>query len=87
MCWSFGPDTKMYGCTSRKCLSYVLTTHTFRNVLIDGIKQLTILGETGAASRDAIRFCGSRWRRAGRRVFIVMPSVGSDLNDELKESV
>jgi putative DNA primase/helicase len=55
--------------------------------ILDGIKQLTILGETGAASRDAIRFCGSRWRRAGRRVFIVMPSVGSDLNDELKESV
>jgi putative DNA primase/helicase len=56
--------------------------------ILDGIKQLTILGETGAASRDAIRFCGSRWRRAGRRVFIVMPSVGTDLNDELlKESV
>ena len=56
--------------------------------ILDGIKQLTILGETGAASQDAIRFCGSRWRRAGRRVFIVMPSVGTDLNDELlKESV
>src|SRR5262249_3973006 len=56
--------------------------------ILDGIKQLTTLGETGAASRDAIRFCGSRWRRAGRRVFIVMPSVGTDLNDELlKESV
>jgi Toprim domain-containing protein len=53
--------------------------------ILEGVKQLTILGETGAASRDAIRFCGSRWRRAGRRVFIVMPSVGSDLNDELKE--
>jgi Toprim domain len=56
--------------------------------ILEGVKTLTILGETGQASRDAIRFCGSRWRRAGRRVFFVMPSVGTDLNDELlKESV
>jgi len=51
--------------------------------ILDGIKQLTILGEIGAASRDAIRFCGRRWRRAGRRVRIVMPEIGDDLNDEL----
>jgi hypothetical protein len=56
--------------------------------ILEGVKQLTILGETGAASREAIQFCGRRWRRADRRVFIVMPSVGTDLNDELlKESV
>jgi Toprim domain-containing protein len=51
--------------------------------ILDGIKQLTILGETGAASQDAIRFCAHRWHRAGRRVRIVMPEIGDDLNDEL----
>jgi putative DNA primase/helicase len=51
--------------------------------IIEGIKQLTILGETGAASQDAIRFCAHRWHRAGRRVRIVMPEIGDDLNDEL----
>jgi hypothetical protein len=54
--------------------------------ILDGIKQLTILGEIGAASRGAIRFCGRRWRRAGRRVRIVMPEIGDDLNDELMEA-
>jgi len=51
--------------------------------VIAGVKQLTILGETGTASRDALQFCGTRWRKAGRQVRIVMPATGSDLNDEL----
>lgn len=52
--------------------------------LIDGIKQLVILGEPGEASTRAIKFCGTRWRRAKRRVRIIMPDDGcSDLNDEL----
>jgi hypothetical protein len=52
--------------------------------LIDGVRQLIILGETGEASARAIKFCGTRWRRAGRRVRIVMPSDGlSDMNDAL----
>jgi hypothetical protein len=51
--------------------------------VIAGVKQLTILGETGTASRDALQFCGTRWRKAGRQVRIVMPAIGSDLNDEL----
>jgi putative DNA primase/helicase len=51
--------------------------------VINGVKQLTILGESGQASRDAIKFCGHRWRKAGRRVRVVMPDIGSDLNDEL----
>jgi hypothetical protein len=54
--------------------------------ILDGVKQLTILGETGAASQDAIRFCAHRWHRAGRRVRIVMPEIGDDLNDELMEA-
>jgi putative DNA primase/helicase len=52
--------------------------------LIDGVTQLTILGEVGEASACAIKFCGTRWRRSGRRVRIVMPNDGlSDLNDAL----
>jgi putative DNA primase/helicase len=51
--------------------------------LLDGVNRLTILGETGTASQDAIRFCIQRWRKAGKRVRLAMPSVGSDLNDEL----
>jgi putative DNA primase/helicase len=52
--------------------------------LIDGIKQLVILGEIGEASARAIKMCGTRWRRVGRRVRIVMPSDGlSDMNDAL----
>jgi hypothetical protein len=51
--------------------------------VIGNITQLTILGETGKASQDAIRFCAPRWRTAGRQVRIIMPEVGADLNDEL----
>jgi putative DNA primase/helicase len=50
--------------------------------LIDGVKQLVILGEPGDASARAIKICGTRWRRAGRRVRVVMSDAG-DLNDEL----
>jgi Toprim domain-containing protein len=51
--------------------------------VLEGIRRLLILGETGKASAEAIQFCGRRWQRAGRRVQIVMPDVGSDLNDQL----
>ena len=51
--------------------------------LLDGVNTLRILGETGEASAQAIRECGNRWHRAGRRVQVVMPSVGDDLNTEL----
>jgi putative DNA primase/helicase len=52
--------------------------------LIDGVQQLLILGEAGDASARAIKFCSKRWRRAKRRVRIVMPNAGfSDLNDVL----
>ncbi len=51
---------------------------------IDGIKCLRILGETGEASARAVRLCGRRWHKAGRRVQLVQPNDGcSDLNDEL----
>jgi hypothetical protein len=52
--------------------------------VIDGVRQLVVLGEQGAASERAIKICGTRWRKAGRRVRIVMPDIGfSDLNDVL----
>jgi Toprim domain len=51
--------------------------------VMDGVERLRILGETGEASALAIRYCGQRWHAAGRKVQVVMPEVGSDLNDEL----
>jgi putative DNA primase/helicase len=50
-------------------------------LVIEGVKRLLILGESGDASAHAIKFCGRRWRKAGRQVRIVMPDVGDDLND------
>jgi putative DNA primase/helicase len=49
--------------------------------LIDNARELIIFGETGEASADAIKIVGRRWRKAGRRVRVVMPNVGADLND------
>jgi hypothetical protein len=51
--------------------------------ILEGVEQLIILGETGAASREAINFCARRWKKAGRRVRVAMPEIGDDLNDEL----
>jgi putative DNA primase/helicase len=51
--------------------------------VLDGVDRLHILGEAGETSARAIRLCGRRWHGAGRKVKIIMPEVGSDLNDEL----
>ena len=52
--------------------------------IIDGVKTLLILGERGDASAQAIKFCGTRWKNAGRRVRFAIPDPGfSDLNDVL----
>ncbi len=51
--------------------------------LLGGVDTLRILGETGAASAQAIKLCGQRWHKAERKVQVVTPDVGSDLNDEL----
>jgi putative DNA primase/helicase len=51
---------------------------------IAGTKQLVILGERGEASRQAIEMCGRRWRKAGRKIRVIMPNEGlGDLNDVL----
>lgn len=52
--------------------------------VINPVMKLVILAEAGEASARAIKFCGMRWRKAGRRVRVVMPNEGfSDLNDAL----
>jgi hypothetical protein len=55
--------------------------------LIDGVTELVILAETGAASARAIRICTRRWKRTGRRVFVSRSPVGSDHNDYLMSLV
>lgn len=52
-------------------------------MVIDGVNTLRILGETGTASAQAIGHCGQRWHRGGRKVQVVMPDAGNDLNDQL----
>jgi hypothetical protein len=52
--------------------------------IMENVKTLLILGERGDASTEAINVCGTRWRKAGRRVRVVMPDLEfSDLNDVL----
>jgi putative DNA primase/helicase len=52
--------------------------------ILDWVKTLLILGERGDASAGAIKMCGTRWSKAGRRVRVVMPEPQfSDLNDVL----
>jgi hypothetical protein len=51
--------------------------------VLDGVKRLVILGESGKPSAEAIKLCGQRWSRKRRRVQIIYSEVGSDLNDAL----
>ena len=51
--------------------------------LLPGVSTLRILAEAGEASNHAVELCGTRWRRAGRRVKAIRPTSGSDLNDVL----
>ena len=52
--------------------------------VLDGVTRLHIVGESGDASRQAMEICGTRWKRAGRRVFLRKPGEGySDFNDVL----
>ena len=39
--------------------------------VIENVKRLHILAEAGSASEQAIRLCGRRWVRAGRKVTVV----------------
>jgi putative DNA primase/helicase len=55
--------------------------------VLPNTRTLILLAETGEASAKAVRFCGARWKRAGRRVRIARPLVGSDFNDALMAGV
>jgi Toprim domain-containing protein len=55
--------------------------------LVDGVEELTILAEAGDASNRAVKICGRRWRRAGRRVHVARSEIGDDLNDALMQKV
>jgi putative DNA primase/helicase len=46
-------------------------------------KRITILAETGNASKQAIELCANRWLAADRNVRVVRSTVGSDINDLL----
>jgi putative DNA primase/helicase len=54
--------------------------------IVDGVNELTILAEAGNPSLRAVEICGRRWRRAGRRVLVSRPTVGSDHNDILMQA-
>ncbi|GJD43984.1 hypothetical protein AFCDBAGC_1846 [Methylobacterium cerastii] len=54
--------------------------------LLPGIDALSLLGERDAGASDqACREVGTRWHRAGRAVDIVLPKVGKDMNDQIRE--
>jgi putative DNA primase/helicase len=39
--------------------------------VLDGVNRLTVLGEIGEASADAVQFVGRRWHKAGRRLNVI----------------
>jgi hypothetical protein len=51
--------------------------------VIDGVNEIQILLESGAAAKRVFKMCGRRWWKASRKVTKVTPTVGSDLNDAL----
>jgi putative DNA primase/helicase len=51
--------------------------------VINSVKQLYLLGESGNASARAAEMCAPRWKRRGRRVQVVTPDIGDDINDAI----
>ena len=52
--------------------------------VLDGVERLGILAEHDEANERATEACGGRWHDAGRKVFIIRPTSGNDLNDALR---
>ena len=52
--------------------------------VLDDIARLAILAENDEANARAAAVCGTRWHDAGRKVFIIRPTSGNDLNDALQ---
>jgi hypothetical protein len=57
--------------------------------MLPGIDGLHIFKENDAQgqSAKAVEACAARWHAAGRTVLIVMPEIGSDLNDEIRAAL
>ena len=53
--------------------------------VVPGFTALTLLTEKDKTNAEAIRICGTRWKRAGRKVRTARSTVGSDLNDALMQ--
>ncbi len=69
------------------CWSLISVGGISKFPILGGVEALTILEETGEASARAIDECGQRWRDAGREVWVVSPTSGSDINDSVREAV
>jgi hypothetical protein len=52
--------------------------------VLPGIEELTILTEKCPKNAKAVRACGERWVAAGRKVILVHPLVGKDINDAIR---
>ncbi len=52
---------------------------------LPGIEALTVLGEAGAAFYKALVEVSARWLAAGREIAVLEPTVGSDMNNSLRE--
>jgi hypothetical protein len=57
--------------------------------VLSGIEAITVLGELddGGANYRATHVCAERWVRAGKEAYVVVPLIGSDLNDVWREAV
>ena len=52
--------------------------------VLNGVEGLTILAEEGVTSRKEVQACFDRWRAAGRDIVVRKSTVGSDINDAIK---
>jgi len=53
--------------------------------VLRGIDALTVLGEAGTASYKALVEVSARWLAAEREIAVIEPTVGSDINDSIRE--
>jgi putative DNA primase/helicase len=51
--------------------------------IIPGVKCLILIRENDPANLEAVKSCGTRWKRAGIRVRTATPVNGNDMNDAL----
>jgi putative DNA primase/helicase len=80
-----GIETCMAGCQLGHTPAWALGSASpiARFPVLENVTRLRLLGEHDNANARAVELCAQRWHSAGRRVQVVMPDIGSDLNDEL----